>query len=76
MKIKLTSAEKAQEEIKVRNMNAVIEFCKQTRIISREAQAEVLTLKNLILQQNSTIDLLKNEVKDLIKMKGNIITER
>ncbi len=72
----LNSVEKAREEVQARNISAVIEFCKQTRTICRETQNEVANFNKLILQQNTTIDNLKNQIKDLLKSQGNIITEK
>lgn len=63
---KLTEVQKAFEEVNLRNMNAVIDYSKETRKIVRDLSNQVDQLKNLVMQQNQTIEQLKTTLTKLL----------
>ena len=61
---------KAQEEVSVRNAQAVVEYSKETRKLLRDLETTVSQLKNMIVQQNDIIDQQKDMIVNIL-VKGN-----
>ena len=63
---KLNSVKKAAEEVAVRNAKAVVEYSKETRKIVRDLEKQIDQLKNMVIQQNQTIEELKINIVTLL----------
>lgn len=58
---------KAQEEVHRRNAQATVDYTKQTRTLVRENEKRVQELKNMIIQQNDSIDQLRTMITNILK---------
>lgn len=58
---------KAQEEVHRRNAQATVDYTKQTRALVRENEKRVQELKNMIIQQNDSIDQLRTMITNILK---------
>lgn len=57
---------KASEEVTRKNITAITEYTKVSRELVRDLEKQVNDLKNMITQQNQTIEQLRNQVTMLI----------
>lgn len=53
---------KINEEVINRNINAIKEFTEITRTQFRESEAKVESLQNMVLEQNSKIELMQQQI--------------
>ena len=59
---------KAQEEVQVKNIKSIAEYSRATRAQVRDLEKQVNELKNMVVQQNQTIELQKATTMNLIQM--------
>lgn len=64
---KLSSVQKASEEVNRRNAEMTIKHSNDTRKIVRTLEEQVNQLKSLVVQQNTKIQILEDRITTLIK---------
>ncbi len=57
---------KAQEEVAVRNAQAVVEYSKETRGLIRSLEISVSELKNMVVQQNEVLEQQKDMIINIL----------
>lgn len=65
-------AEKALEEVSVKNIKAVVEYSRQTRDLVRSLERQVNESKDMIIQQNSLIEQLRAQIVHLLIKTENL----
>ena len=55
-----------QHDVAMKNILATQEFAKETRLIIRDLEQELIHVRNISIQQGSELEILKNQVQQLL----------